>query len=680
MERDYVVIEPGFFVEGHFGLLAEWQGAVYDGDNPEHVAAYQRFKQVYELVAKWAEALKERMFGAEGSVKVRRKPTAMFTNKFQSYLWAKLYPPSGVDTPLAYTVSITAHNLYVGIDLVEREVQDPQLLERFNELKGEDGSALSAKLDLWTAGTLGLDELLAWSEQAIHGLPMSYAQVQQELGLVRPEARAEGAAEESAVIRHFLHNEAFSKRFESWGKDTQQLFVRLALAVHSMKLDWYFVSSYNSPLRFGRRENIPNKNAKNLGWLALTHDGVALQWEGFAGVAPSRRVALSAAVLDQFVSARLGPGNWPVRLGPYSDRPGFWPDDYLVEMAVGETEEEPWTGREAENSIYYGPPGTGKTLALQERLIEEYTGPDGTSYFEFVTFHQSYGYEQFIEGLFPVLAEDTPASKADVSGKKAGASGDVSYEIRPGVFIRLCERARDNPERRFAMVIDEINRGNISKIFGELITLIEADKREDGKYPVHLRLPYSGKQFCVPSNVDILASMNTADRSLAPLDTALRRRFQFREYMPKPNTLRTIDLREQDTPIDVERLLATLNERIAALYDRDHTIGHAYFIHIGRLPAAQRFHALTQVFENKIFPLLEEYFFEDWGKIRLVLGDNQKSDKALQFVHVDRSDDQLAKLFGGDGEIDEYTVSERFQINTPAFRLPQAYAGIYAPR
>lgn len=296
-----------------------------------------------------------------------------------------------------------------------------------------------------------------------------------------------------------------------------------------------------------------------------------------------------------------------------------------------------------------GAPGTGS--------VQRYT---------FVTFHQSYGYEDFVEGLRPVLGGD-------------GEAGEIQYEIRSGAFKDLCRRARTAPEQQFAMVIDEINRGNISKIFGELITLIETDKREGAEHAVSVTLPYSGERFSVPRNVDIIGTMNTADRSLALLDTALRRRFEFIESMPEPAELAGTLVSHNGVDIDLEQLLVKLNQRIEALYDRDHTVGHAYFTRLKDLNEADRFSELKAVFRNKIIPLLEEYFFEDWQKIRLVLGDNQKAIPEHQFVHeVDRQEDLLA-LFGSKHELDQYAVRARYQLNPAALDRPEAYVGIYAP-
>lgn len=292
--------------------------------------------------------------------------------------------------------------------------------------------------------------------------------------------------------------------------------------------------------------------------------------------------------------------------------------------------------------------------------------------FSFVTFHQSYGYEDFVEGLRPVL-------------NTAAQGGDVRYEIRDGAFKKLCQRARVSPNQRFAMVIDEINRGNISKIFGELITLIEPDKREGLPGAVAVTLPYSGDLFSVPPNVDIIGSMNTADRSLALLDTALRRRFEFLAVMPdtrdtEGSPLGQLRVETSDRIINIPRMLATINERIEALYDRDHSIGHAYF---ESLKSAIKenddpFKELTNIFRNRILPLLEEYFFEDWNKIRLVLADNQKPSTAQFIVESGNPDGSLRRLFGANHGLDTDLGRARYSVNEKAFANPDAYIGIYA--
>ncbi len=320
---------------------------------------------------------------------------------------------------------------------------------------------------------------------------------------------------------------------------------------------------------------------------------------------------------------------------------------------------------------------------LRDLVDELKAGPkdDATvQHYSFVTFHQSYGYEEFVEGLRPVLAGDAE-------------EGEVAYEIRPGAFKELCRKARQAPDQRWAMVIDEINRGNISKIFGEMITLIEADKRDrlDGSPPsAEVTLAYSGEKFSVPANVDIIGTMNTADRSLALLDTALRRRFDFVPLMPdtradkipaEPDSapLAGLVVKTEAGGIDVRLMLERINDRIEALYDRDHCIGHAYFTGLVKLESdADRFLALAAIFRNRILPLMEEYFFEDWRKIRLVLADNQKANAADQFIRETADHDQdLSELFGNDHGLDSYTTRQRYSLQESAFRQPMAYIGIY---
>ena len=269
------------------------------------------------------------------------------------------------------------------------------------------------------------------------------------------------------------------------------------------------------------------------------------------------------------------------------------------------------------NRILFGPPGTGKTWRAATLAVSIVDGEaerkdidrnrfnllrfnprSGDGQIAIVTFHQNYAYEDFIEGIRPVL-------------RKKG--GSLAYELRAGMFKRIVKAARKNPDKRFVLIIDEINRGNIAKIFGELITLIEDSRRLGQPDETRVTLPYSGKPFGVPDNLYLVGTMNTADRSIQLLDTALRRRFTFIEAMPEAkHPLISSDV----DGLDCRKMLATMNERIAALLDREHQIGHTYLLEVDNI------RKLSDTFRNRVLPLLQEYFFDDWAKIRVALGNN----------------------------------------------------------
>ena len=451
------------------------------------------------------------------------------------------------------------------------------------------------------------------------------------------------------------------------------------------------------------------------------------------------------------------------------------------------------------NQILYGPPGTGKTYTTIAKAIEIIRGKKvgeeeindkekrkalkkqfdeyaQSGQIKFVTFHQSYGYEEFVEGLkaytedknihyrvedgifkeickrikeykehkkwkVPQISEDRfdklydiyaanlpNYAKNETSNKKLKTSDGYEFYLykntAQGIEARSASSADGNPmpmskdslkkilfdqdnskssyrygthpdavledmlsTMPYVLIIDEINRGNISKIFGELITLIEPSKRLGAEDEIKVELPYSQhkkegerEKFGVPSNLYIIGTMNTADRSIALMDTALRRRFEFVEMMPQPELLGTIKIKYKDKDIDPKEIeidfttmLKTINERIEYLYDRDHTIGHAYFL---PLKGGADISELASIFKNKILPLLQEYFYDDWEKIRLVLGDNQKQDDKTQFVKV-KEEKKLSDLFGG--EIDDIGDKVLYVINEGAFENPENYIGIYQP-
>lgn len=329
------------------------------------------------------------------------------------------------------------------------------------------------------------------------------------------------------------------------------------------------------------------------------------------------------------------------------------------------------------NTILYGPPGTGKTyntvnyavaicdgeeiqkvqqIEYSENLRRYNELKDG-GFIEFITFHQSYGYEEFIEGIKP---------KVDIQ------SDDLQYTIEEGIFKKICSSARNNPEKCYVLIIDEINRGNISKIFGELITLIEDTKREGMEENVSTILPYSQTLFSVPANLYILGTMNTADRSISLMDTALRRRFQFVEMLPDADVLRSINA-DRVEELDVALMLEKMNERISYLYDSEHTIGHAFFTKLSK-PELRNIETLKSIFEKSIIPLLQEYFYEDYNKIQLVFGDNGKTDDNLKFIIDEES--KISNVFKGN-EVDIDDLPEKkYKINSIALQNLESYRQI----
>ena len=205
-----------------------------------------------------------------------------------------------------------------------------------------------------------------------------------------------------------------------------------------------------------------------------------------------------------------------------------------------------------------------------------------------------------------------------------------------------------------------MNKTAATKIFGELITLIEPSKRIDAKEEQRAILPYSGKNFGVPNNVYLIGTMNTADRSIALIDTALRRRFSFIGMQPDPTLL--IDVLVDG--IDIEEMLNTLNKRITVLLDIEHTIGHSYLLPLIDDPSLKK---LANIFRFKIIPLLQEYFYDDYEKIQLILGDNQKPDDSTRFI-LKRTD---ADMLFGNADIN---IPEYYEINQDAFMRIDAYA------
>ena len=291
--------------------------------------------------------------------------------------------------------------------------------------------------------------------------------------------------------------------------------------------------------------------------------------------------------------------------------------------------------------VLYGPPGTGKTFHARrfaawwlsmrsgepnpERTLanadsvevaeRRFAGDGsmeggGSPQWNFTTFHPSYAYEDFVEGFRPVPDGD----------------GDVRLVLEDGLFKRICNAATESPDRTYLLIIDEINRANVAKVFGELITMLEFDKRG-----LAVTLPQSKERFVVPRNVFVLGTMNTADRSIALLDMALRRRFAFVELMPDP------DLIERAVgPLKLADFLAGLNREVARVAGREKQIGHAYLMPHGDVVAEPA--ELARAFWMEIVPLLQEYCYEEYGQLAEVLG-TRIVDIDAQMLNAELQDD-----------------------------------------
>ena len=309
--------------------------------------------------------------------------------------------------------------------------------------------------------------------------------------------------------------------------------------------------------------------------------------------------------------------------------------------------------------------------------------------FSMVSFHQAYGYEEFVEGIRPVMAS---------SDHTKNSSSQMSYDVQDGAFLKLCQRAANDPEQRYAMLIDEINRANVSRVFGELLSLIEPDKRAGMANTMAVNLAYSGRTFSVPANVDIYATMNTQDHSLAPLDMALRRRFRFIDCPPQSELLPVIylnpDLKADNTEafkseetIDLAKILTSLNHRITQTLGAEAQLGHAFLWSVDSLE-----HLQTALIEQIIPQLAQaaggqvtvlQYIFQDEQQplsAQFIQDSQALIDNANNLASPNNSNPMFAdqhSLLGQSMSSGSYKINADLINNTAKFAKPFVYQRLY---
>lgn len=309
--------------------------------------------------------------------------------------------------------------------------------------------------------------------------------------------------------------------------------------------------------------------------------------------------------------------------------------------------------------------------------------------FSMVSFHQAYGYEEFVEGIRPVIAP---------SDHTKNSPSQMSYSVQDGAFLKLCQRAANDPDQRYAMLIDEINRANVSRVFGELLSLIEPDKRYGMANAMTVNLAYSGRTFSVPANVDIYAAMNTQDHSLAPLDMALRRRFRFIDCPPQPELLPVIypnqDLEADNTEafksektINLAKILTGLNNRIAQTLGAEAQLGHAFLWSVDSLE-----HLQTALIEQIIPQLVQaaggqvtvlQYIFQDKQQplsAQFIQDSQALIDNANNLASPNNSNPMFAdqqSFFGQTMSSGSYKINTDLLDNSAEFTKPFVYQRLY---
>lgn len=585
---------PEFFTIHEFDLLDETEGRDCDRSFPDVENAYQDLKKAYSKVKFWAEEVQKAVF-PDGEVKINQRPTNQ-ANKFDGYLWAKIYPTKEALKAkwLAYTVGISSgYEYHVKIDTVG--LNNTPLRRKYEKLRGEFNN--SDIVYLHSFGDFGnWEKLLEQTTDNLKSLQKKFPEVQQ-LGTMK-DFHFSDSKKTNDYVMPYLNQILYGPPGTGKTYETKKLAVQIANPEFSFK---------NGLDNEKDRRLVLDEYDKlcNAGQIVFTTFHQSFSYEDFVeGIKPE--------TIDNKVTYSVIPGIFKEICEKADTKEASNFEDALNRFKSDVVDKEKITintGTIEFDVFFKG----GKTFRInpKDSKVENPLYPTS------------------IENILKLYKNSPNENMYNPSYVK----GILNY-LYSKYDLKKYDSIHSNNKKNYVLIIDEINRGNVSAIFGELITLLEPDKRLGANEEILVKLPYSKDEtFGVPDNLYIIGTMNTADRSVEALDTALRRRFVFHEKMPKPELLEDITFES----FDLKQVLETINDRIEALLDRDHTIGHSYFIKL----KSGDVDGLSRVFKNNIIPLLQEYFYNDYEKIALVLGEGFVQEKGTgkvnfaQFKNID---------------------------------------------
>lgn len=554
-----------FFTRREFELLNNYKGVRSDRTNKDLDNTYTELKVAYKKLEYWLNSIQKNVF-PNGGKHILKKPTNQ-ANNFDGYLWAKLYPTKKdeEDKWLAITLGLDDDfHFNIKIDTVGLS-NNPELLNKYLHYRGdffESKIVKRHKSEIFN----NWEDLIQQTIKDIDYLMDFYPKIK-DLG-------TSSSTETSTIQDLKIPKNQILYGPPGTGKTykTKELAVQISNPNFIYDINWSIIE---------RREEIVKEYDRlcEKGQIVFTTFHQSMSYEDFVeGIKPKtenekvtyevedgifKEISLKASqkTISNFKDA------YNQLLKEFSDND----NDFLILKTPKEKEFRIKLNSNNNLSLFTTNKSSQQGTFTKEKLEQHL-------YYE----NAFNGWEGYANAILNYLKDKFKLSNKGIN------------------------------HRNYTLIIDEINRGNVSAIFGELITLLEDDKRIGQKEAIKITLPYSKEEFGVPSNLYIIGTMNTADRSVEALDTALRRRFSFTEVPPNSELLKGKKVEE----IELKKLLKTINDRIELLIDKDHKIGHSYFLNIKTLKD------LKQTFKNKVIPLLEEYFFGDYGKIGLVLGSN----------------------------------------------------------